>query len=115
MNRYTIDEFVQQTQQQNLNQGVFELETERMMELNLNGEMWTKMGSMIILWCPAAPAPHTTRPQRPSLGHRAGHLIDLFQMFGRRTRAELSSIEPRGDFSFPHCSGRLVRSAKLAW
>ena len=47
MNRYTIDEFVQQTQQQNLNQGVFELETERMMELNLNGEMWTKMGSMI--------------------------------------------------------------------
>lgn len=47
MNRYTIDEFVQKTQQQNLNQGIFELETERMMELNLNGEMWTKMGSMI--------------------------------------------------------------------
>ena len=47
MNRYTIDEFVQKTQQQNLNQGVFELETERMLELNLNGEMWTKMGSMI--------------------------------------------------------------------
>lgn len=47
MNRYTIEEFVQKTQQQNLNQGIFELETERMMELNLNGEMWTKMGSMI--------------------------------------------------------------------
>ena len=47
MNRYTIDEFVQKTQQQNLNQGVFELETERMMELNLNGEIWTKMGSMV--------------------------------------------------------------------
>jgi len=47
MNRYTIDEFVQKTQQRDLNQGIFELETERMMELNLNGEMWTKMGSMI--------------------------------------------------------------------
>ena len=47
MNRYTIDEFVRETQQQDLGQGVFELETERMLELNLNGEIWTKMGSMV--------------------------------------------------------------------
>jgi len=47
MDRYTIEEFVQKTQQQDLGQGVFELETERMLELNLNGTIWTKMGSMV--------------------------------------------------------------------
>lgn len=47
MNRYSIQEFVTQTQQKDLGQGVFEMETERILELNLNGAMWTKMGSMI--------------------------------------------------------------------
>lgn len=47
MSRYSIQEFVEQTQQRDRGQGVFELETERILELNLNGEMWTKMGSMI--------------------------------------------------------------------
>jgi uncharacterized protein (AIM24 family) len=47
MNRYSIEEFVGQTQQKDHGQGTFELETERILELNLNGEMWTKMGSMI--------------------------------------------------------------------
>ncbi len=47
MDRYTIEEFVQKTKQQDLGQGVFELETERMLELNLNGTIWTKMGSMV--------------------------------------------------------------------
>lgn len=47
MNRYSIEEFVTQTQQKDHGQGVFELETERILELNLNGSMWTKMGSMI--------------------------------------------------------------------
>ena len=47
MNRYSIDEFVTQTQQKDKGQGVFELETQRILELNLNGSMWTKMGSMI--------------------------------------------------------------------
>lgn len=47
MNRYSIEEFVAQTQQKDLGQGVFELETQRILELNLNGSMWTKMGSMI--------------------------------------------------------------------
>ena len=47
MNRYSIEEFVNQTQQQDRGQGTFELETERILELNLNGSMWTKMGSMI--------------------------------------------------------------------
>ena len=47
MNRYTVEEFVQQTRQKELGQGLFELETERMLELNLNGMVWTKMGSMV--------------------------------------------------------------------
>jgi uncharacterized protein (AIM24 family) len=47
VNRYSIEEFVDQTRQQDHGQGTFELETERILELNLNGSMWTKMGSMI--------------------------------------------------------------------
>ena len=47
MNRYSIEEFVAETRQKDHGQGIFELETERMLELNLNGELWTKMGSMI--------------------------------------------------------------------
>lgn len=43
----TIDEFVNSTAQRDLGQGVFELESPRMMEVNLNGKMNTKMGSMV--------------------------------------------------------------------
>lgn len=47
MSRYSIDEFVTKTQQKDHGQGTFELETERLLELNLNGSIWTKMGSMV--------------------------------------------------------------------
>lgn len=47
MSRYTVDEFIQQTRQKDLGQGLFELESDRMLELNLNGTVWTKMGSMV--------------------------------------------------------------------
>jgi uncharacterized protein (AIM24 family) len=47
MSRYSIEEFVSHTRQKDLGQGLFELETERMLELNLNGTVWTKMGSMV--------------------------------------------------------------------
>lgn len=47
MNRYTLDEFVNATAQKDHGQGVFELESERMLEINLNGSIWTKMGSMV--------------------------------------------------------------------
>ena len=46
-NRYSIREFVQQTVQQDRGQGLFELESDRILEVNLNGQVWTKMGSMI--------------------------------------------------------------------
>lgn len=47
MSRYTLQDFIQETQQQDLGQGLFELETDRVLEINLNGMVWTKMGSMI--------------------------------------------------------------------
>ena len=47
MNRYSIDEFVSRSAQQDRGEGLFELESERMLEVNLNGMVWTKMGSMV--------------------------------------------------------------------
>lgn len=45
--RYSISEFVQKSAQQDRGQGFFELESDRILEVNLNGQVWTKMGSMI--------------------------------------------------------------------
>jgi uncharacterized protein (AIM24 family) len=45
--RYTLAEFVSENRQQDRGQGVFELESARMLEVNLNGRVWTKMGSMV--------------------------------------------------------------------
>lgn len=45
--RYTIAEFVSQNRQRDRGQGLFELESPRMLEVNLNGRVWTKMGSMV--------------------------------------------------------------------
>jgi uncharacterized protein (AIM24 family) len=47
MSRYSLEEFIQQTAQQELNQGAFELESDRMLEVNLNGTVWMKMGAMV--------------------------------------------------------------------
>lgn len=47
MGRFTIQDFVQKTAQKDLNHGEFELENERMLEINLHGMIWTKTGSMV--------------------------------------------------------------------
>jgi uncharacterized protein (AIM24 family) len=47
MSRYSIAEFVSNTAQKDRGEGLFELESERMLEVNLNGRVWTKMGSMV--------------------------------------------------------------------
>jgi len=47
MGRYSLREFAQKTVQKNQNQGLFELEGERMLEVHLNGMVWTTKGSMI--------------------------------------------------------------------
>lgn len=47
MARYSIEDFVSSTGQQDKGEGLFELESDRMLEVNLNGMVWTKMGSMV--------------------------------------------------------------------
>ena len=47
MPRYSIDEFVRSTGQKDRGEGLFELESERILEVNLDGRVWTKTGSMI--------------------------------------------------------------------
>lgn len=47
MARYTIEEFVQATGQKDLGEGIFELESDRLLEINLDGQVWTKLGSMV--------------------------------------------------------------------
>ena len=47
MARYNIEEFVQATEQKDHGEGLFELESDRLLEVNLKGKVWTKMGSMV--------------------------------------------------------------------
>lgn len=46
MSRYSLQEFVAATTQQDRGQGLFELESPRMLEVNLNGMIWMKTGAM---------------------------------------------------------------------
>ncbi len=43
----SLSDFATKTAQQDRGHGLFELENERVLELNLNGSLWTKTGSMI--------------------------------------------------------------------
>ncbi|WP_406661128.1 AIM24 family protein [Methanolobus sp. ZRKC3] len=47
MARYSLDEFIKSTGQKDLGEGKFELERDRMLELNLNGRVWIKRGAMV--------------------------------------------------------------------
>jgi len=47
MSRHTLAGFVDQTAQQDSGQGLFEMEHERLLEINLDGLIWTKTGSMV--------------------------------------------------------------------
>ncbi|CAJ38223.1 AIM24 family protein [Methanocella arvoryzae] len=47
MSRYSLDQFLQETAQKDKGEGLFELENSRTLEVNLNGLVWMKMGSMI--------------------------------------------------------------------
>ncbi len=47
MQRYALQEFLNRTAQKDSNQGLFEMEGDRVLEVNLNGSIWTKTGSMI--------------------------------------------------------------------
>ncbi len=45
--RYSIEQFVKKTAERDRGQGTFELEDERMLEINLETELWIKTGSMV--------------------------------------------------------------------
>jgi uncharacterized protein (AIM24 family) len=47
MSRHPLIDFVRRSAQQDRGQGLFELENDRVLEVNLNGHVWTKTGSMI--------------------------------------------------------------------
>ncbi len=47
MSRYSVNDFVNTTAQQDRGEGFFELESERLLEVNLDGMVWTKMGAMV--------------------------------------------------------------------
>jgi len=47
VNRYSIDEFIKNTEQVDKGEGFFELETPRILEVNLDGQVWAKSGAMI--------------------------------------------------------------------
>ncbi|MBB6430887.1 AIM24 family protein [Algisphaera agarilytica] len=45
--RFTLDSFVEATVERELREGLFELESERILDINLDGEVWIKTGAMI--------------------------------------------------------------------
>ncbi len=47
MGRYSIDEFITATAQRDHDEGLFELESDRLLEVNLNSRVWTKTGAMV--------------------------------------------------------------------
>ena len=46
MSRFSIEQFIRSTAQQDRGEGLFELESDRMLEANLDGDLWIKTGSM---------------------------------------------------------------------
>lgn len=47
MSQYSIPEFLKQTAPRDRGQGIFELESPHLLEVNLNGRIWAKVGAMI--------------------------------------------------------------------
>jgi len=47
MGRYSIESFVKKTSQKDREQGTFEQESPHLLEVNLDGKVWTKWGSMV--------------------------------------------------------------------
>jgi uncharacterized protein (AIM24 family) len=45
--RHTLSSFLEETADRDLDQGLFELESDRMLDINLNGSVWIKMGAMV--------------------------------------------------------------------
>ncbi len=46
-NRYSIAEFVEKSRERDRGEGLFEMETDRLLEVNLNGDIMIKTGAMV--------------------------------------------------------------------
>lgn len=69
MGRYSIDEFIAQTSQQEQRDGLFELESDRMLAIHLNGQVWIKTGAMV------AYTGHITFTREGLLEHGIGQML----------------------------------------
>ena len=47
MDKYSLTHFIERTKNRDRGEGFFELETDRLLEVNLDGSFWMKMGSMV--------------------------------------------------------------------
>ncbi|GKU80915.1 AIM24 family protein [Niallia sp. NCCP-28] len=47
MSRFSLQDFIKETEQKDKEEGLFELETPRMLEINLDKQIWAKAGSMV--------------------------------------------------------------------
>lgn len=47
MDKYSLNHFIERTQNRDRGEGFFELETDRFLEVNLDGTFWMKMGAMV--------------------------------------------------------------------
>ncbi len=101
--RYTIDEFVKATEQKDRKEGLFELEGDRILEINLKGRVWTKMGSMV------AYAGNIKFTREGALEHGVGKLLKK-TVSGESTR--LTKAEGKGTLYLAD-SGKKISILKL--
>ena len=99
MSRYSIEDFVSSTAQQDRGEGLFEFETERMLEVNLNGQVWTKMGSMV------AYVGNMKFTREGILEHGIGRLLKK-AVSGEGTR--LTKVEGQGRLYLADCGKKVT-------
>jgi len=87
MSRYSIKDFVESAKQRDKGEGLFELQSERLLEINLSDTVWTKTGSMV------AYTGDIKFTREGVLEHGAGKMLKRFMT---RKGTRLTKAEGRG-------------------
>ena len=87
MSRYSIKDFVESAKQRDKGEGLFELEGQRLLEINLSDTVWTKTGSMV------AYTGDIKFTREGVLEHGAGKMLKRFMT---REGTRLTKAEGRG-------------------
>lgn len=87
MSRYSIEDFVESAKQRDKGEGLFELESQRLLEINLSDTVWTKTGSMV------AYTGDIKFTREGVLEHGAGKMLKRFMT---REGTRLTKAEGRG-------------------